>query len=227
MKITDNVEILEITDERGTLYPVLVWDDEHVVLIDTGLPGQIELLTGAVAKAGFSVEKITDVIITHQDMDHIGCAKTIAGFGAKVYAHKTEAPYIQGDKTPIKIADMEKRLSELNEGERAFYERMKKGAPYFYVHVDYLLNDGEILDFCGGIQVIHTPGHTPGHMALLLKQSNCLVAGDAANIVNGVLSGANPQYTHDMVEAQSSFKKIINHNPSRIFCYHGGCLLLG
>jgi glyoxylase-like metal-dependent hydrolase (beta-lactamase superfamily II) len=227
MKIADNVEILEIADERGALYPVLVWDNDHLVLIDTALPGQIELLNEAASIAGLSVEKITDVIITHHDMDHIGCAKTIAGFGAKIYAHEIEAPFIQGDKTSLRIVDMENRFSELSEGERAFYEQVKKGAPNFYVHVDHMLNDGEILDFCGGIQIIHTPGHTPGHIALLLNQSNCLVTGDAANIADGALAGANPYYTYDMAEAEKSFTKMLSFSPSSVICYHGGYLTLG
>ena len=222
MKIANHVEMLEIKGESGILYPVLIWDDDHLVLIDAALPGQIEPLGEAVLKAGFSLEKITTVIITHQDMDHIGCAKTLADLGAEILAHETEAPYIQGDKTFLRITDMEKRLDELDEGERTFYERMKKGAPYFYVHVDKLLRDNETLDICGGIKVIHTPGHTPGHIALLLEQSNIIVAGDAANITGGVITGANPQYTHDIPWAQTSFEKLMNHKPDAIVCYHGG-----
>lgn len=226
MRITDNVEMLEIESERGVIYPVLTWDDNELILIDTALPGQTELLKEAVLKAGFSLEKITKVIITHQDMDHIGSAKTLAGLGAKIFAHEIEAPYIQGEKTSIRIADMEKRLDELNEGERTFYERVKKGAPYFHVPVNKLLKDGETLDFCGGIKVIHTPGHMPGHIALLLKQNNILVAGDAANIVDGVLAGADPQYTQDMLEAKTSFEKLMNNKPAAIVCYHGGYAII-
>jgi len=117
---------------------------------------------------------------------------------------------------------MEKRLHELNEGEHAFYERIKKGAPYFYVRVDRLLRDGEALSFCGGIQVIHTPGHMPGHISLLLKESNIIVAGDAANIADGVLTGADPQYSQDISQAQASFQRLLDNKPTSIVCYHGG-----
>lgn len=222
MRIADNIELLEIIGERGVLYPVLTWEDNEVVLIDTGLPGQIELMREAVSAAGFSLEKITKVIITHQDMDHIGCAKILAELGAEILAHECEAPYIQGDKTSLRIVDMEKHLNELNEGERTFYERVKKGAPYFYVHVDKLLTDGETLDFCGVIKVIHTRGHMPGHISLLLKESNIIVAGDAANFADGVLTGADPQYSKDISQAQTSFQRLLDMNPTSIVCYHGG-----
>lgn len=222
MKIADNVEMLEVENEHGALYPILTWDKKEIVLIDTGLPGQIELIRESVSKAGFSLEKVTKVIITHHDMDHIGCAKILAEFGAEILAHEIEAPYIQGDKTSLRIVDMEKRLHELNEGERLFYEQVKKGAPYFYAHVDKVLKDNETLGFCGGIKVIHTPGHMPGHISLLLKQSNIVVAGDAANIINGVVTGAEQKYSQDMLQAQASFEKIMDIRPASIVCYHGG-----
>jgi len=224
MKIAKNVELLEIKGENGNLYPVLTWDEKELVLIDTALPGQTDLLKQAVEQASFKFEKITKVILTHQDMDHIGSAKTLAGLGAEILAHQDEAPYIQGDLTFVKLTDLESRFATLSQGELVFYERMKRGAPHFWVHIDRLLLDGEMLDFCGGIQVLHTPGHTPGHIALFLKQSNILVAGDAANIFAGALVGADPNYTHDMARADISFVKLTACNPDFVVCCHGGLL---
>jgi glyoxylase-like metal-dependent hydrolase (beta-lactamase superfamily II) len=222
VRVATNVEMLEIKGERGTLYPVLVCGGKELVLIDAALPGQTDTLREAVKEAGYSLEDITHVILTHQDLDHIGSAKTLAGLGAKILAHELETPYIQGDKTSIRLSEMESRLDRLNEGERAFYERMKKGSPYFYARVDKPLKDGDMLDICGGIKVLHTPGHMPGHIALLLKESNIIVAGDAANIDDGKLSGADPQFTVDMKEAEVSLKKIMACRPAAIVCYHGG-----
>ena len=54
MRITDNVEMLEITGVEGTtLYLTMVWDDKDVILFDAGLPGQLELIRAVVEKAGF------------------------------------------------------------------------------------------------------------------------------------------------------------------------------
>lgn len=228
MRIADNIEMLEIKMDHGTLYPVLIWDDNELILIDTGLSGQIDLFRDEILRAGFSIEAITKVIITHQDVDHIGCAKIFADFGAKIIAHIDEIPYIQGEKTPIKISDKEERLQELNEREYAFYERSKDNAPLLYLSVDISVEDNQILDICGGIQIIHTPGHTPGHISLLLKKSGILIAGDAANIKEGKLIGANsgPQYTHNFALSEVSFNKMIGLNPSAVVCYHGGIIHL-
>ena len=224
MKIAKNVAMLEIAGERGSLYPVLIWGDNELVLIDTALPGQTDALREAVKETGYALEDITKVILTHQDLDHIGSAKTLAGMGAEIFAHELETPYIQGDVTSIRLSDMESRLDELNEGERAFYERAKKGAPYFFVHVGNPLKDDDLLKICGGIRILHTPGHTPGHIAVLLVESNIIIAGDAANIADGKLIGADPQYTGNVDQAADSFVKMNGCSPASFVCYHGGLI---
>ena len=222
MKIAKNVEMLEIAGERGALYPVLVWGNDELVLIDAALPGQTEALRDAVKGAGYSLERITKVILTHQDLDHIGSARTLSDMGAEILAHELETPYIQGDVTSIRLSDMESRLDELDEDERAFFERAKKGAPYFFVKVNEQLKDGDLLDICGGIRILHTPGHMPGHIALLLEESNIMITGDGANISEGRLVGADPQYTKDMGQAAASLDKMKNCHPDSFVCYHGG-----
>ena len=223
MKIVNNVEMLEIAGmQGGMLYPVLVWDDNDVILFDTGLPGQFELIRAAVEKTGLSLDRITKIILTHHDMDHIGNTKLISKLGAKIMSHEKEAPYIQGDLPSPKLAKMEERVKELSEEERGFYDRIKLYFPDLYVHVDEILHGGEILPFCGGIEVINTPGHTPGHISLLLKNSNVLITGDAANASNGIMTGPSPKHSLDMPKAEESFEKLKSLNPDFIVSYHGG-----
>ncbi len=46
------------------------------------------------------------------------------------------------------------------------------------VRVNQQLKDQQVLDIAGGIKIIHTPGHTKGHIALLIPEENLLIAGD-------------------------------------------------
>ena len=224
MRIIDNVEMLEIAAPQGVMYLVLTWDDKDVILFDTGLPGQLELIRAAVEKTGHSLEQVTKVILTHHDIDHIGCAKPMKEFGAKIMAPQKETPYIQGDEVSPKIRQREAHLNELSEEERAFYERIKSLSPYIQVEVDEIVHDGESLPFCGGIEVVGTPGHTPGHTAFFLKDSKVLITGDAANIADGELIGPNPKHTLDMPEAEESFEKLKRINAGLVVCYHTGLL---
>jgi len=85
-----------------------------------------------------------------------------------------------------------------------------------------------MMEFCGGIEVIHTPGHTPGHMCLYLRESKILVGGDAVNISeDGKLAPPNPRNTPDMEQAMKSFEKIKSLDVKIIVAYHGGDLKIG
>ena len=59
-----------------------------------------------------------------------------------------------------------------------------------------------------GLQIIATPGHTPGHICVFDPVSSLLVLGDAMVNENDTLTGANPQYSSDMEQANHSIKKL-------------------
>jgi glyoxylase-like metal-dependent hydrolase (beta-lactamase superfamily II) len=223
MRIAKNVEMLEMT-VPGKHYPVLLWDERDVVLLDTGYPGQFEQLSSEIGRCGFKPEQITKVILTHQDIDHIGNAKILRGLGAEIMAHKEEAPYIQGDKKFTKVADMEANIEKLPPERLSFYNTLKASLPDLYLHVDTMLSDGQKIQACGGMEVVYTPGHTPGHITLLLCDSKIIVCGDAANIKDGKLSGSNFAFTHDAAAAERSVIKILSLDVSGYVCYHGGYL---
>ncbi|WP_414698835.1 MBL fold metallo-hydrolase [Paenibacillus sp. LPE1-1-1.1] len=79
------------------VHAALLWDDHDVILVDTGIPGQTELIRDALAKEGFAFDKLTKIIITHQDLDHIGSLPELieaSGGRIKVLAHELTKPYI-------------------------------------------------------------------------------------------------------------------------------------
>ena len=68
------------------------------VLIDTGFPGQFEDIQVEMERVGVSFDKLKVVILTHQDIDHIGSLpELLEGVSdIKVYAHELDKPYIEG-----------------------------------------------------------------------------------------------------------------------------------
>jgi len=225
MKIADNVEMLEIKAEGvGPYYPVLLWDDKDVVLVDTGFPGHFDLVQAAIEQCGLTSKQLTKVILTHEDIDHIGNAKLFHEEGAEIMASQAETPRIQGDQPITKIVDMEAHLDQLPPDRRGFFEFLKSSLPELTVHVDTQLSDGQVIEACGGIEVISTPGHTPGHIVLLLRRSGIVVCGDSANISDGQLVGANPQMTHAMDDAAASFARVQALDANGYVCYHTGYL---
>lgn len=204
MEIAKGVEMLQLKFQEFIIHPILLWDDEMAVLIDTGFPGQFEDIQVEMERVGVSVDKLKVVILTHQDIDHIGSLPNVLENGVsdiKVYAHELDKSYIEGDLPLLKDVHV---------------ENPPKGK------VSDTVIDGQELPYCGGILILHTPGHTPGHISLYLKRSKILVAGDSMYSVNGVLGGVHAPTTLNIMEARQSLKKYLNLDIESVVCYHGG-----
>lgn len=231
MRIYEGLEMLEIHGNMfgnpGVFHPTVIWDDQEIVLIDTGLPGQVDLLREAMDNAGISFEKISKIIITHHDTDHIGGLSTIvkeANSAIQVISSIGEKPYIQGDLRPIKMTAerMEKIEAMFNTIPIEKRSQLKAVYTNTSAKVDTTMEDGQELPICGGIQFISTSGHTPGHICLYLKKYKVLIAGDALNVFEGKLLGPNPQFTYNMEDALNSLKKLSKYDIQTVICYHGG-----
>ena len=229
MRLADGVEMLELPIRSFTgqniIHPTLTWDDDTVVLVDAGFSGQLQQIREAMARAGVSFDRLDKVIVTHQDIDHIGGLPDIileSSHKVEVLSHEEEKPYIEGRKPLIKMnqARLSKRLVSLSEEQRQQAEALFANPPK--ASVDTAVADGEILPYCGGITVIFTPGHTPGHICLYLNKSKILVTGDALVAADGELRGPNPGATYDMDAALKSLKKLTRYDIETVVCYHGG-----
>ncbi|HUX46496.1 MAG TPA: MBL fold metallo-hydrolase, partial [Desulfosporosinus sp.] len=101
MKIANGIYMLEISANiMGTpsvINPTLIWDNDTVILIDTGYPGQLPQIREAVEEVGVSFNQLNMVILTHQDIDHVGSLSSILNefpHSVEVLAHKEEKAYI-------------------------------------------------------------------------------------------------------------------------------------
>lgn len=232
MNDSKGVETLELTlnmmGYNTLIYPTLLWDKETVILVDAGLPTSLPEIQKAMEKVGIPISKINKIIITHQDMDHIGCLPELlrlADNKVEVLTHEEEKPYIQGDKPFIRMnpEKMAKMMADLPEDQRREAEKMiKEAKPYEKAKVDKTVNDGEVLPYCGGITVIHTPGHTPGHICLYLNQSKTLISGGELEVREGQLFGPRPGLSADEPTANNSIKKLTQYDIETVICYHGG-----
>ncbi len=100
MKIATGVEMLEIhgtvLGQSYRIHPTLIVDGNTILLLDTGYPGQHAQIREAVEKAGIPFENLNKVILTHQDIDHIGGLSAIleeAPQRIEVLAHEEEKAY--------------------------------------------------------------------------------------------------------------------------------------
>ncbi|TGE33295.1 MBL fold metallo-hydrolase [Desulfosporosinus sp. Sb-LF] len=231
MNIAKGVETLELTmnimGDQSIIHPTLIWDDETIILLDAGMPSQLPEIRKVMDQVGAPFSKLNKVILTHQDLDHMSGLSEILRLSdhkVEVLAHKEERPYIQGEKPLIKLnpEQMAKRLESLPEEKRKQMEKVFKASLKLKFNVDSTIDDGEVLPYCGGITVIHTPGHTPGHICLYLNQSKTLITGDALNVIDGQMVGPKPEYAADINTAKRSLMKLIQYDIQTVICYHGG-----
>ena len=220
MRLNDDVYVLSLPmNYGGETHPLnlsLILDQANgPTLVDAGLPGQETLIEAALAEAGVAVRDLRRIIITHQDMDHVGSLHALVeASGARVLAHTVEIPYIDGHLRPLKVPSPEMLAQR---PELAALRGRYKPTP-----VDEPLEDGAHLDLAGGVRIVFTPGHTPGHMSLYLERTRTLIAGDALTAEEGQLHGPSPRPTLDMAEARRSVRKLAQLAVQTIVCYHSG-----
>ena len=208
---------------RSGIYPVLIDTENEVLLFDAGFPGQLEDFEKELASVGYTFNEVTKLVVSHQDHDHMGSLKAIKERyrHIEIIASASETPYIDGTKPSLRLVQADSFNQTLSGPSKAFGEKFSA-----YLRTIEPCPIDTQLDKPGyiaeGIQVIFTPGHTPGHVSLYLQEIGLFLAGDALAIEDGHFVIANPQFTLDMEQTLASIKKIQGMNPSQIICYHGG-----
>lgn len=97
------------------------------------------------------------VVLTHCHPDHMEAALNLQKLGCRLAMHRAEVEYMMGEGRPLAAA---------------------LGLDVSAITIDVLLEEGDLKVGGHQIQVIHTPGHSPGHICLYLPQHKALVAGD-------------------------------------------------
>lgn len=229
MKIADGIEMLDLSIDimgnRSVIHPTILWDKDNTILVDAGYPGQLSQIQEGFKKIGLSLSELDKLILTHHDIDHIGGADDIIKNLSKeieIIAHKKEKSYIHLEKHPTKIMKLKSQFKSMSAETKAMYENLKVSYKKYRVSVNRTVKSGENLPFCGGIRVIYTPGHTPGHISLYIKRSKVLIAGDALFVENGKLAPPPEYINHNNKLVFSSLNKLAQYDIKTIICYHGG-----
>lgn len=230
LKLLNKIVMLDINfeyeNEVKTINPVLLIDKNDVVLVDCGYPNFLSLLEAEMKSKGIEPNLLTKVLITHHDDDHMGSLSELKEKypHIKVVSSEIDSEYISGKKKSLRLEQAEEILKYLPEEQKrfgiGFCETLRKVKP---VNVDITVKDGDCFEWGGGCKVISTPGHMPGHISLYLKETNSIITGDAAVIIeNTKLVIANPQFALDLELAKKSLEKLISMNADNYYCYHGG-----
>jgi len=149
----------------------LVDSDGQVTLVDCGLKRAPARIVRGLESIGRDPRDVTRILLTHAHNDHAGgAARFAARSGAEsVMAHTADADYLRSGSMPPR---------DSTTGIGRLIGRLPAGG-FSPVHAVTELQDGQLLEVAGGLRVLHTPGHTPGHVSLLHPDSGVLITGDA------------------------------------------------
>src|SRR5437762_8232337 len=145
----------------------LLREDDGFTLIYTNMSRQAQAIMQAADKLGLPIVRI---VLTHAHVDHVGSLDALHAAlpNAQVAISERDARFLSGDKS---LDPSEPQVP------------LRGGYPVCTTKPELLLHEG---DRIGSLEVIATPGHTPGHLAFLDTRDRTVIAGDAFQTLGGV-----------------------------------------
>jgi glyoxylase-like metal-dependent hydrolase (beta-lactamase superfamily II) len=176
----------------GHLNSYLIKSEEKNLLIDTGLnfPEAFQSLRTGLSEAGLNPEELTEILLTHFHVDHIGLIPRFkeASKNVRLSIHRVEAELskLMSRQFEQYKESMETFL-ETNGEPSAIAEKLQRFHPAFFTRQAYQelatsalpLEDGQEISIGNyNLQVLWTPGHSPGHVCLYEPSLKTLFSGD-------------------------------------------------
>ncbi len=195
MEIIPNVHLIP----NGFVNAYLIVDPDGLTLIDAGMARDGKPTLKYIAGLGRSPADLRHIIIIHVDADHVGGVVALkAASGARIYASQAEAEALAAGRSSreLKGGFLVGLLMKL----------MPSSFEIVPAASDELVTDGQVLPVLGGLRVVATPGHTPGHVSFFAPAAGILFSGDSIISEKGRLIQSRPAATWDAAQAQASAK---------------------
>ncbi|MEO8968338.1 MAG: MBL fold metallo-hydrolase [Solirubrobacteraceae bacterium] len=204
--ITDN--LIQLTRLR-LVNAYLVREPDGFTLVDTLIARSATAIIAAATAAGAPIRRIA---LTHGHSDHVGSLDALV---AQL-----------GDDVEVSMSDVDARI---HAGEKLVAGKLTGSWPTLKTVPAVRLAAG---DRVGSLEVVASPGHTPGHIAFLDTRDRSLIAGDVFATVGGpaVSSHVNWRFplpamgTYDKPQDLQSARDLRALDPARLVVGHGAAL---
>jgi glyoxylase-like metal-dependent hydrolase (beta-lactamase superfamily II) len=177
-QIIENAWLLPL----GFANAVVLRHKDELTLVDTGFAGKEQLVYDAIKKLGMRESDLKHIVLTHAHPDHLGSAGALLGrIQATTWIHEEDAD-IAEHGGPFRFMTPAKGLMQ-----KLLYKMVwKPGSSVAPVRIDNRIKEGDTLPIAGGLEVIHTPGHCAGQVALLWQGTRLLIGADVGSNMLGL-----------------------------------------
>jgi len=192
---------------------LLVIARENLTLIDTGVALSAGVVLDFIRSLGRTPSNISLIIITHNHFDHVSGLPAIRKHTkAKVAAHVDD---LDSNRLVYPGKVMPRLFGSPLFNPLQKYLRVKRD------EVNIPLVGGETLDVLGGLEVIHTPGHTPGSISLYSRKERLMIVADALAKHHWRIDPPVKRTCYNYSQAMESVKKIAGYDFDTICFGHG------
>jgi len=193
----------------------LIDDGTGLTLIDTLFDADARVILDQIRAIGRPITDLKHIVLTHAHRSHLGGAAALKGMsGATIYSHAWEADIMAAERVAQQVSWQPQDPIVTYLFQVGNNINISKHAPF---KVDQYVEDGETV---GPLIVVHTPGHTPGHLAFWLADPRILFCGDAVVTSPKFMAGW-PAFTLNKRQHADSLYKLAAYNANILAFGHG------
>ena len=210
---------VKIYSKRVGINRCYVIEADGCIMVDTGPPKSGKAIEKWLSEILINVKKVQLIICTHGHADHVGSALRVKNFtGARIVVHEKDRYMLENEELVWPSA-----VSTWGHVVRYLCKPMASVLRFSSFKADALIEDEGLSLEEYGIpgKIIHTPGHTPGSISVLLETGDAFVGCMTHNSFPFRLRPGLPIFAEDLPMLRESWKLLLDAGAKTIYPAHG------